>query len=115
MWNHGSILRGVAEFRLSTQSPGTYLIRQSQSHPDSCSLSIRGEAGKVWHMRIQTSLESHDVSKHFCSGTPMFFVKVGARFSAMQALIDCYAMTDLRFEVSIGSVKLRLGCPCPTD
>lgn len=50
-WYHGQISRDTAEYLLSSGIDGSFLIRDSHTHPGSRSVSLRYE-GRVYHYRI---------------------------------------------------------------
>jgi serine/threonine protein kinase len=50
-WYHGQISRDTAEYLLSSGIDGSFLVRDSYTHPGSRSVSLRFE-GRVYHYRI---------------------------------------------------------------
>lgn len=50
-WYHGHISRDTAEYLLSSGINGSFLVRDSHTHPGSRSVSLRFE-GRVYHYRI---------------------------------------------------------------
>ncbi|XP_067941219.1 tyrosine-protein kinase ABL1-like isoform X3 [Watersipora subatra] len=50
-WYHGPISRNAAEYLLSSGINGSFLVRESESSPGQCSISLRFE-GRVFHYRI---------------------------------------------------------------
>lgn len=53
-WYHGQISRDTAEYFLSSGIDGSFLVRDSYTHPGSRSVSLRFE-GRVYHYRINES------------------------------------------------------------
>ena len=53
-WYHGQISRNAAEYLLSSGINGSFLVRESESSPGQCSISLRFD-GRVYHYRISTS------------------------------------------------------------
>ncbi|CAH8518788.1 unnamed protein product [Schistosoma rodhaini] len=50
-WYHGAIQRSYAEYLLNSGITGSFLIRESESHPGQLTISLRYE-GQIWHYRI---------------------------------------------------------------
>ena len=57
---HGPISRNAAEYLLSSGINGSFLVRESESSPGQCSISLRCE-GRVYHYRIND--DPHDGRK----------------------------------------------------
>lgn len=55
-WYHGSISRNTAEYLLRSGINGSYLVRESESHPGQMSITVRYE-GRVYHYRISQDQE----------------------------------------------------------
>ncbi|VDQ11218.1 unnamed protein product [Trichobilharzia regenti] len=50
-WYHGAIQRSYAEYLLNSGITGSFLVRESESHPGQLTISLRYE-GQIWHYRI---------------------------------------------------------------
>lgn len=53
---HGPISRNAAEYLLSSGINGSFLVRESESSPGQCSISLRCE-GRVYHYRISEDID----------------------------------------------------------
>ena len=53
---HGPISRNAAEYLLSSGINGSFLVRESESSPGQCSISLRCE-GRVYHYRINDDVD----------------------------------------------------------
>ncbi|VEL31916.1 unnamed protein product [Protopolystoma xenopodis] len=50
-WYHGAIQRNYAEYLLNSGITGSFLVRESESHPGQLTISLRHE-GRIYHYRI---------------------------------------------------------------
>lgn len=60
-WYHGQISRDTAEYLLSSGINGSFLVRDSFTHPGSRSISLRFE-GRVYHYRINQENGRHYIT-----------------------------------------------------
>lgn len=67
-WYHGHISRDTAEYLLSSGINGSYLVRDSHTHPGSRSVSLRFE-GRVYHYRINEEDGQYFITPDWSFGT----------------------------------------------
>lgn len=67
-WYHGQISRDTAEYLLSSGINGSFLIRDSFTHPGSRSISLRYE-GRVYHYRINEENGRYFITPDWAFGT----------------------------------------------
>lgn len=67
-WYHGHISRDTAEYLLSSGINGSYLVRDSHTHPGSRSVSLRFE-GRVYHYRINEENGQYFITPDWSFGT----------------------------------------------
>lgn len=67
-WYHGQISRDTAEYLLSSGINGSFLIRDSYTHPGSRSVSLRYE-GRVYHYRINEERGRFFITQDWTFGT----------------------------------------------
>ena len=67
-WYHGQISRDTAEYLLSSGINGSFLVRDSYTHPGSRSVSLRFE-GRVYHYRINEENGRHFITPDWAFGT----------------------------------------------
>jgi len=63
-WYHGQISRDTAEYLLSNGIDGSFLVRDSFTHPGSRSISLRFE-GRVYHYRINEENGRYFITQNF--------------------------------------------------
>lgn len=67
-WYHGRISRDTAEYLLSSGINGSFLIRDSHTHPGSLSISLRFD-GRVYHYRVNEDKDRYYVTPDWSFGT----------------------------------------------
>lgn len=67
-WYHGRISRDTAEYLLSSGINGSFLVRDSYTHPGSRSVSLRYE-GRVYHYRINEENGRYFITPEWAFGT----------------------------------------------
>ena len=67
-WYHGQISRDTAEYLLSNGIDGSFLVRDSFTHPGSRSVSLRFE-GRVYHYRINEENGRYFITRDFTFAT----------------------------------------------
>lgn len=67
-WYHGQISRDTAEYLLSSGINGSFLVRDSYTHPGSRSVSLRYE-GRVYHYRINEENGCYFITPDWAFGT----------------------------------------------
>jgi len=67
-WYHGRISRDTAEYLLSSGINGSFLVRDSYTHPGSRSVSLRYE-GRVYHYRINEENGRYFITPDWAFGT----------------------------------------------
>lgn len=93
-WFHGNITRAEAEFILSSEDTGSFLVRESQSNPGQFSLSLRHEI-LILHYNIHLDSESN-----------LYYIYRNAMFCTIPELV-------LHHSKNAGGLKTTLHNPTP--